>query len=361
MVNKEDTVSFGNYYKEISHLSLTQKDKATAILLAMEKKTSAKLLRHFTHAELKEIVSSAKLLPEISTGDLEDIIDEFENQFIAGIGLTENAKNIASILEEGLEKNELDQLLNKSNSFQQSEESVWDDFKAIDPIATAEFLLKEHPQTAAYILSMMPPSIGANVLLQFPNKIHADIMKRTVNLKKISPYMQEIVEKCLSEMLAQIEYTQETAGSEKVADLINELEKPQVDTLLASLEKVSKEAFNKVRPKVFLFEDLISLSPHSLSILLKNISIETLSTALHGASTEIQTQILDCLSMRQRKIIGDNVSSHDSPITPREIASARRSIVQEAISLAKINKIELGHTADDNKSKLLHNREKENI
>ncbi|WP_047264668.1 flagellar motor switch protein FliG [Candidatus Liberibacter africanus] len=325
----------------MSQIPLTQKDKATAILLAMEKKVSGKLLKYFTHAELKEIVSSAKLLPEIPPEDLEDIIDEFESLFIAGIGLTENSKNIESILKEGLEPNEMDRLLNKSDIFQDNDNSTWDHLKEIDPTAIANFLSKEHPQTTAYVLSMMPPSIGANVLLQFPNKIHADIMKRTVNLQKINPYMQETIEKCIVEMISQTNSHTSTSGSEKVASLINELEKPQVDKLLNSLQEESKEAFDKVRPKVFLFEDLISLSPQDLSIVLNNISLEVLGKAIHGSSKETQSKILHCLSNRQRKMIEENISLNDSHIAPREIAFARRSIVQEAISLLKSNKIAL--------------------
>lgn len=349
MIEKESKASFGNFYKEISNTSLKQKDKATAILLAMDKKVSGKLLKNFTHLELKEVVSSAKLLPEISPEELEYIIDEFENQFIAGIGLTENAKNIESIIEEGLGKNELDQLLNGSNNLQNEEESIWDKFKEIDYTAIADFLLKEHPQTTAYIISMIPPSIGANVLLQFPDKTRADIMRRTVDMKKISPYMQEVIEKCIAKILPQIETNQNTSGSEKAANLINELEKPQVDTLLTSLKLVSKEAFEKVRPKVFLFEDLITLSPNNLSILFNNISLETLSKALNGTSEEIKKLILDCLSMRQRRIVEDNTFSNGSPISPREIAFARRSIVQEAISLSKTNTIEITHSINSNK------------
>ncbi|KGB27353.1 flagellar motor switch protein FliG [Candidatus Liberibacter solanacearum] len=349
MSKKEDTVSFGNFYKEISHMPLTQKDKATAILLAMEKKVSGKLLKYFTHAELREIVSSAQLLPEISPEELEDIIDEFESQFIAGIGLTENSKNIESILEEGLGQNKLDQLLNRSNALQEYDNSVWENLKEVDPTAIADFLLKEHPQTTAYILSMIPPSIGASVLLRFPNKIHADIMKRTVNLQKINPYMQETIEKCIVEMISQLKLTTSTSGPEKVANLINELEKPQVDKLLTSLEEISKEAFDKVRPKVFLFEDLITLSSRDLSIIFNTISLEILGKALYGTSMEIRNQILNCLSVRQRKIIEENISLNDSPLAPREVAFARRSIVQEAISLLKTNKIELGEPIASNK------------
>ncbi|AHA27632.1 Flagellar motor switch protein FliG [Candidatus Liberibacter americanus str. Sao Paulo] len=330
-------------------MSLKQKDKATAILLAMDKKVSGKLLKYFTHLELKEVVSSAKLLPEISPEELEYIIDEFENQFIAGIGLTENAKNIKHIIEEGLGKNELDQLLNGSTDLQNHEESIWDNFKEVDHTAISNFLLKEHPQTTAYIISMIPPSIGANVLLEFPDKKRADIMNRTVNMKKISPYMQKLIEKCIKKILSQIESNKNTSGSEKVANLINELEKPQVETLLTSLESVSKEAFEKVRPKVFLFEDLITLSPNNLSILFNNISLETLSKAINGTSEEIKKIILDCLSIRQRRIVEENNFSKGSPIYPREIAFARRIIVQEAISLLKTNKIQIAPSIDVNK------------
>ncbi|MEG8098959.1 flagellar motor switch protein FliG [Candidatus Liberibacter brunswickensis] len=349
MNKTENTLSFRNIYKKISNISLTQKDKATAILLAMEKKVSGKLLRHFTHDELKEIVASAKLLPEISPEELEDIIDEFESQFITGIGLTDNSKNIESILEEGLEQNELDQLLNKSGEFKKNDNNnIWNRLKEIDPANIADFLSKEHPQTTAYILSMMPSSIGANVLLRFPNNIHADIIKRTVNLQKINPYMKETIEKCIIDMLSKVESQMNTSGSEKVANLINELDKPQVDILLNSLQKVSKDAFDKVRPKVFLFEDLDTLSSKDLSRVLNNISLEVLGKALHGMAIENQDKILQCISNRQRKIIEENISLNDSPISSREVALARRSIVQEAISLSKTNKIELRKTIDNN-------------
>ncbi|MBE2996537.1 flagellar motor switch protein FliG, partial [Candidatus Liberibacter asiaticus] len=134
-----------------------------------------------------------------------------------------------------------------------------------------------------------------------------------------------------------------STGPEKVANLINELEKPQVDKLLTSLQEVSKEAFDKVRPKVFLFDDLITLSSHDLSIVFNNISLEVLGKALHGTSIETQNAILHCLSNRQRKIIEENIVLNDSSIAPREVAMARRSIVQEAISLLKTNKIELSN------------------
>ena len=68
---------------------------------------------------------------------------------------------------------------------------------------------------------------------------------------------------------------------------MNELEKPQVDTLLDSLETLSKESANKVRPKIFLFEDLLLMPQRSRVLLLNDISGDILTMALRGASSEI--------------------------------------------------------------------------
>ncbi|MGO7428191.1 flagellar motor switch protein FliG, partial [Rhizobium ruizarguesonis] len=112
-------------------------------------------------------------------------------------------------------------------------------------------------QTVAYIISMMPSSFGAKVLLQLPDNRRADIMNRTVNMKAVSPKAAQIIENQVMTLLAEVEAERNAAGSTKVADLMNELDKPQVDTLLTSLESISRESVNKVRPKIFLFEDLM--------------------------------------------------------------------------------------------------------
>ncbi|AGA64175.1 Flagellar motor switch protein FliG [Liberibacter crescens BT-1] len=334
-------MAFSDFYKENSQRPLNQIDKATAILLTMSKETSVQLLKHFSKDELQAIINSAQSLPEIPPDELMHIVNEFENLFIEGIGLTENAKTIESILKEGLSKNEVDNLLRQQESVETSEVSVWYRLKTVNPVLIGKFLLNEHPQTAAYILSMLPSDLGAKVFLQFPDTKHADIMKRTVNLREVSPYAVKIIENRISKILLEVEANSGTSGSEKIANIINELEKSQVDTLLKSLETLSKEAFDKVRPKVFLFEDLITIPSPSLSTLLNNIPIETLITALYSTSTELREYILNSTSIRQRRIIESEISINTQYVNPQAISIAQRIILQEAIRLEKEGKFEM--------------------
>ena len=124
--------------------------------------------------------------------------------------------------------------------------------------------------------------------MQLPDSRRADIMNRTVNLKSVSPKAAQIIEKQVMTLLAEIEAEKNSIGSSKVAELMNEMDKPQVDTLLTSLESISREAVNKVRPKIFLFEDILLMPQRSRVMLLNDISADILTMALRGAPVEIR-------------------------------------------------------------------------
>ncbi|OJU01911.1 flagellar motor switch protein FliG [Metarhizobium album] len=326
---------------------LSQPDKAAAVLLAMGKQVAGRLLKYFTQHELQLIISSAQTLRTIPPDELAALVSEFEDLFTEGTGLMDNAKAIEDILEEGLTPEEVDGLLGRRTAFQAYESSIWDRLQDADPAFVAQFLLREHPQTIAYILSMIPSSFGAKVLLQLPDSRRADIMNRTVNLRDVSPKAASIIENRVHELVSEIEAEKNSVGTAKVADLMNELDKPMVDTLLNSLESLNKDAVNKVRPRIFLFEDLMYMPQRSRVMLLNDIAADILTMALRGAPNEIREAVLVCISPRQRRMIESDLSTGTTGINPREIAIARRAVAQEAIRLANAGQIELKEKAGD--------------
>lgn len=325
---------------------LSQPDKAAAVLLAMGKQVAGRLLKYFTQHELQLIISSAQTLRTIPPDELAALVSEFEDLFTEGTGLMDNAKAIEDILEEGLTPEEVDGLLGRRTAFQAYESSIWDRLQDADPAFVAQFLLREHPQTIAYILSMIPSSFGAKVLLQLPDSRRADIMNRTVNLRDVSPKAASIIENRVHELVSEIEAEKNSVGTAKVADLMNELDKPMVDTLLNSLESLNKDAVNKVRPRIFLFEDLMYMPQRSRVMLLNDIAADILTMALRGAPNEIRESVLVCISPRQRRMIESDLSTGTTGINPREIAIARRAVAQEAIRLANAGQIELKEKAE---------------
>lgn len=334
-------MDFDDFGGNLPDKPLSQADKAAAVLLAMGKTVAGRLLKYFTQAELQVIIASAQTLRTVPPDELAQLVAEFEDLFTEGAGLMDNAKAIESILEEGLTPEEVDGLLGRRAAFQAYESSIWDRMQDADPAFVGKFLLREHPQTIAYILSQLPSSFGAKVLLQLPDSRRADIMNRTVNMKEVSPKAAQIIENRVIELIGEIEAEKNSVGTNKVAELMNELDKPQVDTLLTSLESISKDAVNKVRPKIFLFDDLLYMPQRSRVMLFNDIAGDIVTMALRGAPNEIREAVLSAISPRARRMIESDLASGTQGINPREIAIARRAVAQEAIRLANAGQIEL--------------------
>lgn len=335
-------MDFEDFEEQVSHKPLTPPEKAAAVLLSMGKGVASKLLKFFTQHELQVIIRAAQNLRTIPPHELIALTNEFEDLFTEDAGLMDNAKAMESILEEGLTPDEVDNLLGRRATFQGLEAaSIWDQLGEADPLFVANFLEKEHPQTTAYILSMVPSSFGAKVLMELSEERRADVINRTVNLKQVSPKAAEIIENRVIELMRAMDAEKNATGTVKVAELMNELEKEQVEQLLGALESLSKEAAEKVRPRIFLFEDLLTMPQRSRVTLFNDISADVITMALRGSPMDIREAVLSAIGARQRRMIESDLGSGTTGINPRDIAVARRSIAQEAIRLANNNQIEL--------------------
>jgi flagellar motor switch protein FliG len=320
---------------------LSTPEKAAAVLLAMGRGVAGRLLKYFTQAELQAIIQSAQTLRHIPPQELIGLVNEFEDLFTEGAGLMDNAKAIEGILEEGLTPDEVDGLLGRRATFQALEASIWDQLENADPTFIAKHLLSEHPQTMAYILSMIPSSAGAKVLMQMPESRRADILNRTVNLKEVSPKAAQIIENRVIEIISELNAERNSTGSVKVADLMNQLDKHDVESLLDSLEALSRDAAVKVRPKIFLFEDLLIMPQRSRVQLFNDISADVITMALRDTPMDLRECVLSSIGARQRRMIEADLGAPGGGVNARAIAMARRSIAQEAIRLASSGQIQL--------------------
>jgi flagellar motor switch protein FliG len=337
---------FDNFGETALTSNLSPPDKAAAVLLAMGRPIAGRLLKYFTQAELQAIIHSAQRLRQIPPQELIELVNEFEDLFTEGAGLMDNAKAIEGILEEGLTPDEVDGLLGRRAAFQAYEASIWDQLETADPKFVARYLVDEHPQTIAYVLSMIPSSAGAKVLMEMPERRRADILNRTVNLKEVSPKAAQVIENRVLDILRDLNAERNSTGTVKAAELMNELEKNDVETLLDSLEALSKEAVQKVRPRIFLFEDLLTMPQKSRVLLFNDIAGDVITMALRGVAADIREAVLSAIGARQRRMIESDLGAPDAGATPRNIAIARRSIAQEAIRLAANGQIELKEPND---------------
>ncbi|WP_299866020.1 flagellar motor switch protein FliG [uncultured Hoeflea sp.] len=328
-----------------STAELSPSEKAAAVLLAMGKPIAGKLLKFFEQDELQEIIKKAQSLRTIKPQELIELVNEFEDLFSEGTGLMDNAKAMEGILEEGLTPDEVDGLLGRRAQFESYETTVWERLQDADPGRVGRFLQDEHPQTAAYIVSMLPTEFAGKTLMQIPESNRVDIVRRAVDLKNVNPRAAEIIEARVRDLVNEMEAERANTGSVKVAEIMNELSKPDVESLLGALETVSKSAVDKVRPRIFLFDDIVLMPQRSRVTLFNDISGDIITTSLRGANNELREAVLSAIGARQRRMIESDLASGEAGASAREIAVARRTVAQEAIRLAGLDQLTLREAA----------------
>ncbi len=222
-----------------TQLALTRAQKAAAILVAMGKPSASRLLKFFKQEELKALIEAARLLRTIPQADLERIVAEFESEFTEGAGLLDSADKMDTILNESLSPEEVDAIMRGKQPAPPppGPAPIWPDLERLEPSRLGTFLTNEHPQTSAMVLSNMAAPASAKVLLTLDKTLRSEILKRMVTMGEVPEKASAIVENQLrSGVLSETSAKDTTAGQARVADVLNEMDKSQMDETMKDLE-----------------------------------------------------------------------------------------------------------------------------
>lgn len=324
--------------------TMTRAQKAAAILVAMGKPSASKMLKFFKQDELKALMEGARVLRTIAQSDLEKIVAEFEAEFTEGAGLLDSADKMDTILNESLSAEEMDALMGKGKpeAVVEGPPSIWPQLEKLEPERLGAFLVEEHPQTAAVILSHLDPAAAASVLLTVAKPVRSEIIKRMISISTIPPTAIRIVENQLrSRVLVENSSKDTSAGQIRVAGLLNELEKDQLDEVLLDLQAVGTPDLDGVRARLFSFDDLPLLSQKARVVLFDGISTELVTLALRKAPASLGEAVLSSISARSRRMVESELGQGSEGVALPDIMKARKSIAATALRMSREGAFEL--------------------
>ncbi|RUW55327.1 flagellar motor switch protein FliG [Mesorhizobium sp. M1A.F.Ca.ET.072.01.1.1] len=328
----------------MTSLTLTRPQKAAAILVAMGKPSASRLLKFFKQEELKALIEGARLLRTIPQTDLERIVAEFEAEFTEGAGLLDSADRMDTILNESLSPEEMSAIMGEKK-FEPAPEGpppIWPDLEKLEPTRLGTFLAGEHPQTSAMVLSKLAPQTAANVLLTMEKPIRSQIIKRMVTMANIPDAAARIVENQLRASVLSQKATRDTSvGQERVASVLNEMAKPELDELMQDLEEAGTPDLAGVRSRLFAFDDLPLLAQKARVLLFDGLSTELVTLALRGAPAELTESVLSAIGARSRRIIESELGQGSEGIALDDIMAARKTIAVATIRLSRQGAFEL--------------------
>ncbi|QFU17661.1 flagellar motor switch protein FliG [Microvirga thermotolerans] len=319
-------------------------DRVATLLLAMGKPAAGRLLKHFSAEEIKLITRSAAELGPISPAQLETLVEEFATQFSNGSSLFGTASEVEKLLSGVLPPEQIAELM--TDVLGNSNRSIWDRISNVSETVLATYLMKEHPQTAALILSKVKPACAAKVMGHLPTPLRNSLMRRMLTFKPIVDETMRHIEKTIHEDFM-INFSRNMGADThaKMADIINKMERDHMEDVLQSLSEVRPKSAEILKGLLFTFDDIVGLTPRARTALFDQIPNDRVVLALKGTEESFRNVILSSLASRVRRIVEHELNNKE-PASQRDVLEARRAITDLALEMAGRGEIELNPDND---------------
>jgi flagellar motor switch protein FliG len=320
-------------------------DKAAALLLCMGRPLASRLLAQFDPDELKQITRSIAELGNVSVPTLEVLVEEFAGQFANGADLMGSPDEVQQMLDGILPPEQLADVM--SDVTGNSNSAMWDRLSNVPEAMFAGFIVNEHPQTAAFIISKIAPACAAKVIGQLPRELRNEIMRRMLSIGPVTESAVRIIQGQLQEdLLSNVSRHVGSDQNARMADIINKMDRNHMEDVMQSLAATRPKAVDILRKLMFTFDDIIKLQPKARSVLFDKIPTELVVLALKGTDAAFRDAILSSLATRARRIVDTELAS-GGPVPQREVLKARRTIADTALELASGGEIELTSSEDE--------------
>jgi flagellar motor switch protein FliG len=320
-------------------------EKAPALLLCMGKPLASRLLKQFDADELKQITRSVAELGTVAVPTLEVLVEEFASQVANGADLLGSPDEVEQMLDGVLPPEQIADVM--SDVTGNSNHAMWDRLSNVPEAVFAGYLAKEHPQTAAFIVSKISPGYAAKVMGQLPRELRNELMRRMLSIAPVTESAVRIIQGQLQEdLLSNVSRQTGSDQNARMADIINKMERDQMEDVMQSLAAARPEAAEVLRKLMFTFEDIIKLHSNARSVLFDKIPTELVVLALKGTDAAFRDSILSSLATRARRIVDSELAS-GGPALQRDVLKARRTIADTALELASSGELELNSSDDE--------------
>ncbi|MGO4740447.1 flagellar motor switch protein FliG [Bosea sp. 2KB_26] len=327
-----------------NHRVLSGQQRVAALLLTMGQGAAKKVLQYFDPEEVKAVTKAAASLGQITTMQIEDLVEEFADGLAHGTDLVGNSSEIQKLLTGILPDEQVTDLMEELRG--NANRSIWERISSVSETAIATYLVKEHPQTAALILSKVKPTCAAKVISQLPADVRSSVTRRMLTLKPIIEETMKNIEAALQENF--VTSFSKDAGSDthaKMATIINKMERGHMEDVLADLASVRPRSAEILKGMLFTFDDVIKLSPKDRTTLFDQIQPDRVSVALKGAPDELRQVILGSLASRVRRMVEHDITTQDA-VSARDVTDARRVITDLALEMANRGEIVVQSESD---------------
>jgi flagellar motor switch protein FliG len=324
---------------------LTGPEKAAVVLLSLGEE-HVKLWQAMDEDEVKEISQAMASLGTVSSAVVEDLLLEFVSGMTGSGAVMGSYEQTQRLLNSFMPADRVEAMMEEIRG--PAGRTMWDKLGNVNEAVLANYLKNEYPQTVAVVLSKIKPDHAARVLTSLPEDFALECVQRMLRMEPVQREILDKIEQTLrTEFMSNLARTSKRDSHELMADIFNSFDRQTEARFIGALEERNREAAERIRALMFVYEDLSKLDPGGVQTLLRAVEKDQLGLAMKGSSESLREMFFSNMSERAAKIMREDMEAM-GPVRLKDVDQAQMAMVQVAKDLAAKGEIMLvGQGSDD--------------
>ena len=319
--------------------ALSSQQKAAIVIGALGTEAAGPLLERLDEQALRGFAEGMAQLRRIEPETVNATIREFLNELTRAETAVRGGLKVArGLLSRHVDEGQLLRILDDVDV--PSVHNVWRKLGRVNEDALAEFLKREHPQTAAVVLSKLPPELAARILSRFEPDRARDVV---LGITKAQSLDHNVIETIGASVSRDFLAGQNADGvrrdpAERVGAIMNFTAADIRAHVLDRIAETQPDFAEEIKRKMFTFEDIPARLEHrDVSAVVRAADREVLLRALADrarATREAVEFLLANISSRMAEQIREElkdlgkVRRKDSEEAQNEIIGVIRAMVE---------------------------------
>jgi flagellar motor switch protein FliG len=313
--------------------------KAAVLLTTLPEEEAADILQRLEPKQVEMVSIEIAKLKSVSAEEQEQIIVQFAESNPAASAEGGGLDRAKSLVQKALGKNSGGTL----DTIRQAIEEVPFAFlRNVDSQNILTYVIDEHPQTIALVLSHLPAAAGASILAGLPPERQISVVQRIAQMGQTSPDIIKEVELGLERRMSSVmsQSFENAGGVGAVAEMLNVADRATERALMEQLAQEDAELVEEIRRLMFVFEDLAKFTDKDLQIVMKNVETSQWATALKGCSNELRDKVFKNMSTRAADMLREEIG-YLGPVKLSAVEAKQQEIVDIVRRLEDSGELEL--------------------
>jgi len=318
-------------------------DRAAALLLALGEEYGGEVWSFLDEDEIRQISAAMTQLGTIVPSDLDKLLNEFAER-LPMVSVMGDYERTEQLLMKLLPADKAEQIMEELRG--PAGRNMWQKMSNVQGTMLASYLKNEHPQTIALVLSRIQPRQTGNVLSLLPEPLAVEVVNRMINMETVPKATLQNVEAALrAEFMSTISRATGRNVYEQMAEVFNHIEGEHEERILGAIEKVTPSVAEKIRAKMFVFDDIANLEPQAIQTIIRKVDTDLLARALKGSSETVRNVFLGNMSKRAGKMLMDEFASLGA-LRLKQVVEAQQQVVAVTRDLERDGEITIDRSDD---------------